>query len=80
VFGSTDARFGFDAATDARGAADVLAVKREITEAATALAALSTLVIPNIFGLFKARLEWSTVWVLAERLAGVSEIDSTERE
>lgn len=57
MFGSTDARFGVDAATDARGAADVLAVKREITEAATALAALSTLVTPNIFGLFKARLE-----------------------
>jgi len=55
-FGSTDARFGIDAVTDARDAAAVLAVEKKTAEAATALAALSVLVVSSISGLLKAML------------------------
>lgn len=77
---STDASFGIDAGTDAQDAAAVLAVKKVTTEAATALASLSALVVSRFSELLKKRLESSTSGGLVARPSGVSEADSPEGE
>lgn len=76
---STDADFDSDPAIDGREAAAVLSIEEVTTEAATALAALSTLVVSSTSRLFKVRLGSSTALVSVARPAAVSEKDSPER-